>query len=566
VKLFLCLALSFVCAGENEVVRRVYSHLLIQDFSSAVIEAQKARAQFPDSKAVQMAYLRALSERGDDTEVLRQWHETVGKFEDVKTSRHTLEALAWGVLQKGEASQQLAVRFCSLLGAALTHDVRAVSLICAEMKGTNTMLRSLAVKLAVNYGDGPMQLELARMLKEEKVWHVRLEVIQAIGMLRMIWMREELKEIVANPKTLADEKAAAILALVSMYDSIGPDELKTLLASNRAGLRQFACDLIAALDLEEYVPELVKLTKDASPDVRQQALYGLGLLRAALPLKEFEPLLRDSSPGVAITAGWAALLAGHVEGGETLELWMHDPHSDLRRLASAALSATGKAGIDIAARQIEKHPDPYVRANLAIGLIGQRQHIDLATNCLYSVLRSEHETLWMWDSRFPFRSLSPSFVAHNAQIPNYPRVVDQLVRLDILTILSVMRHPLAQDAVKGFLREGSWGVTGAAAATLVEEGDEEALSLIRGLLGENDPKVRIQAALILALLGGDPAGMKVLIEAYPKADREMKIHILEAIGRIGDAETIPFLVEVFKEPFQLMRVVAASALIQSLYH
>ena len=74
--------------------------------------------------------------------------------------------------------------------------------------------------------------------------------------------------------------------------------------------------------------------------------------------------------------------------------------------------------------------------------------------------------------------------------------------------------------------------------------------------------MRLQAALILATLGGDPEAIKVLEEAYPEASREIKIRILEAIGSIADYETIPFLIAVMKEPFQMLRVVAASALIQ----
>ena len=114
--------------------------------------------------------------------------------------------------------------------------------------------------------------------------------------------------------------------------------------------------------------------------------------------------------------------------------------------------------------------------------------------------------------------------------------------------------------------EEKWGVSAAAAATLLEEGDEEAFSLVRSLLTEEDQKIRIQAALILGLFGSDPAAIKVLQEAYPTANRELKVHILEALGHIGDPQSVPFLVEILKEPFQMMRVVAASALIQSLSH
>jgi len=553
-------------AGEQESAKRVYAHLMIQDPSSAVAEAADALKEYPESKSLQLAYIRALAERGDETAVMEQWKKTAHRFKEEASDRRCLETLAWGVLNKGEKSEQFFIRFCSLLGAALTRDVRALPLLLSELRGTNSALRSMAIKLSTMYGDGPLQQELARLLKEEKVWNVRLDVIGAVGQLRMVWLREDLKEIVGSPRTLAEEKSAAIVALVNMYDAIGPDELSQLVGSSRAGLRQLACQVIAHLDMKESVPQLEKLSHDSSPEVRRQAIYSLGLLGEKIPFKKLEPFLHDSSPAVAITAAWVGMLCGYEEGGEILQLWMRDPHADLRRLAASALAAAGKAGVPLALKEMETTPDPYVRANLAIGLIGQRTEVKLACGTLYSVFFSEKETHWMWDDRYPFRSLSPSFLSHTSQIPNYPHMVDQLVRLDVLTILSVMRYPKAQEAVKGFLKNTSWGVTGAAAATLLEEGDEEAMNLVRSLLKEEDSKVRIQAALILAMMGNDNSGLGVLLDAYGSADREMKVHILEAVGRIGDISTVPFLLKVLQEPFQLLRVVAASALIQTLYH
>jgi HEAT repeat protein len=567
-KKFWCvlLLIGSLFSSEQEAAKRIYAHLLIHDPIAAVKEASVALKEYPSSKSVHLAYIRALAEMGNETEVLEQWSKMTSQFQDEARNRMSLEVVAWGVLNKGEHSQQMTIRLNSLLGAAFTHDVRALPLLINELRGSNAMLRTVAVKLTAMYGDGPLQTELIRMLKEEKVWYVRLEVIRAIGALRMTHLREDLKEIIGNPKTLAEEKAAAILALVSMYDSIGPGELKGMIQSNRAGLRQLACQLVAHLDLKGYISELKPLLQDSSPDVRQEAVYTLGLLNASIEFKDIEPLLQDLSPHVAITAGWLALVKNWDEGKAVLKKWLYDTHADLRWLAAAALSVTGKAGIEMAVEEVKGHYDPYVRANLAFGLIGQRREVKFACDSLYSAFFSEKNTLWMWNDQVPFRCLCPSVVSHIAQIPNYPHVVDQLTRLEILSVLSVMRHPKAQEAVKGYLKNESWGVSGTAAATLLEEGDEEALNLVRGLLDEPDQKVRVQAALILGLFGSDTAAVKVLQEAYGKVDREMKVYILEALGRIGDPESIPFLIDVLKEPFQMLRVVAASALIQSLYH
>jgi hypothetical protein len=240
----------------------------------------------------------------------------------------------------------------------------------------------------------------------------------------------------------------------------------------------------------------------------------------------------------------------------------------LARLASAAIASTGKKGIALCHKLLQEVKDPYMQVNFALSLIGLRAHTQLACDKIYAILSQEQKELWMWDNQMNalFRTLSPSRITHVEQIPHYPYVIDQLVKLDLLSVLSVMRYPKALEAVKGFLKHQTSGVTSTAAATLIEEGNEECLTLVEKLLTDPDEKIRIQAAFILALLGGDPAAVKVLQASYAHADRETKLHILEAVGRVGHPDSIPFLVEILKEPFQVQRLVAASALIQCLYH
>jgi HEAT repeat protein len=573
--LFSCLlffSTASVCADEI-AVKRVYDHLRIHDYSSAVEEAKRTLELFPESKALQNAYVRALCAQGNETEAWEEWQKTLSVYAEEASNRQMLEVIAWGVLNKGEVSTQPAIRLNALLGAAFTRDAKAIPLLVEQMRSSHALLRSIAIKLSASYGDAPLLDEIARLLSQEKVWYVRLEAIQAAGQLRMEQIKPELKEIIGNPKTLAEEKVAAILALVSMYESVDREELKQLTHSDRAGLRQLGCEVICHLNLIEHLDLIAPLLQDPSPDVRLSALNTLGLLRIRTledqpVLSLIEKNLNDTSPPVAITASYVALLLESKKGEEKLEGWLNSEIAEWRRLASAALSASGKYGVRLALKGLKESRDPYVKVNLALGLIGQRVEVKRACRVIDKVFASEHKTLWMWEEAYNplFRSLAPSRVSHIDQIPHYPMVVDQMARLELLSVLSIVRYPNAQAAVKGFLQKAAWGVTGSAAATLLQEGDEEGLAAVRELLSDEDEKIRVQAALILASVGSDPTAVKVLQEAYPHVEREMKVHILEALAHVGDPQSIPFLLEILKEPFQILRVVAASALIQCLYH
>ena len=557
----LCLLPLALNAGEQEDIRRIHAHLFVHDPRSAVKDAENFLKIYPESKELKLAYLQALAEKGDETAVLKEWVK--GK-DQLQKDRYALEILAWGVLKKGDLSSQLNIHLSSLIGASLTRDVRAVPMLVNALRESNALLRLIAVRFAAQYGDGPLQEELKRMLTEEKVWFVRLEVIKAIGQLRIAGLREELKELIADKNTLVEEKAEAIIALVHMYDGVRESDLKELLNSNRAGLRQLACELVSYFDLHNNVKDLAPLLQDASPDVRAHALQTIGLLKVKVGEKRLKALMEDSSPMVAITACWVATLQGMEEGIQELGKWIEDIHPRWRMLAAGTLSSCGKKGIPLALEKMEKSEDLFVRANLALGLIGQRVEAAKASEVIYEML--EKETPLMWDQNSRMRILDRSRVSHIDQIPNYPKVVDQMVRLDLLNILCIMQHPKAQEAVKGYVKNESWGITGAAVAVLLEEGDEGAMTVISGLLKDEDPHIRVQAAFILAMMGGDPEAVKILQEAYPKMARDIKIQILEAVGHVGSLESIPFLIEILSEPFQLMRVIAASAMIQCLYH
>jgi HEAT repeat protein len=575
-KVFFCCLCAFSLAwacevSEENAIRRVHGHLLIKDLSSAVKEARQFILQYPTSVKLHMTCLEALCQKGEEVEAFQQLSTLRSMQQENLDLRVVSEWLAWGVLSKGEESPLLMTRLYSLLGAGFTQDARAIPILLKEMRGSNAFLRSLAIRLSVNYGDAPLKEELLRLLKEEKMWFVRLEVMKAVGVLKIKKAKDLLQKVVAHPRTLAEEKVAAIIALVHLYDAVSSEELHQLLGSPRAGLRHLGSEMMAHFDCRKEAVLLLPLLQDDCPDVRISAMTTLGLLQVTSlqgkPLIEYlQDNLTHLVPEVAITAGWLATVLGFEEGPLFLKKWLEQDRLPYRRLAAAAIAICGAKGSTICLEKIALEKDPYTRVNLAIGLISQRKKVSLASEVLFEALSEKDRDLWMWSEGPLFQGLSPSDVRHMEMIPRYPQVVDQLTQLKILSYLALVKHPKALDAVKDFLRRQEWGVTGAAALTLLQEGDESSLQLVQALLTDPDEKVRVQAALMLALFGKDPAAVQVLMQSYAGAHKELKIHILEALGAVGDLSSVPFLLDLLKEPFQMTRVVAASALIQCIYH
>jgi HEAT repeat protein len=553
--------------SEEEGVRRIKAHLLIDDPASALREAEELLEAYPTSRKVGTAVITALAANECEEKALSCWNRLAINDPDLLQDRNLLEELAWGVLHKGINSTQYAIRLSAMIGAYLTHDVRAVPVLLRMMRDSNAIIRSVAVQMATHFADAPLQDEVQRLMEEEKIWFVRLEVIKAAGVLRMKSLVPQLQAILNTHKNTFEERKLAAEALVRIYDRITLEEFIQLAKSNRAGMRHLACMLAVHFQVKDAKEELILLSQDSNPDVRIAALNALGLLWGNLSLmSHFRTRAEEEShPAVAITASWALALVDAKESEAHFARWLKDDLPENRRLAASALAATGGRCSAFAQQMVQESTDPYVRANLAIGLIGQRADVKLCADILYDFMRKE-KRMWMWDDRANplFHVLAPSQIRHIDQIPNYPEAIDQMTRLNLVSLLALIEDPRAQDALKSFLQYKTWGITGVAAATLIQEGDEEAMEVVRSLLHDEDLNVRLQACLVLALFAHDERVISELQNAYVRSDHERKMHILEAVGSIGNEESASFFIQVLQEPFQMLRVAAAAGLIKSL--
>lgn len=565
-----CKESSLFALSDEEGVRRVHAHLLIDNPSMALEEAELIVSKYPDSQIAQSALIEALAAGKREQEALAAWDRVSLKYPAILDDHHLMEELSWGVLRKGLDSTQNGVRLAALIGVYLTRDVRAVPILQRMMRDSNAVIRSVAVQMAGTYQDALLKDEISRLIDEERIWMVRLEVIKTAGILKMKHLTAKLEAIIRQEKGTYEERQLAIEALRSIYDGISLAELKNLAKSNRAGIRHLACSIAEHFELEEAKDEILQLIHDPHPNVRIAALNAFGLFYRKMTssieaIEVLSSVLKDSNPFVAITAGWAALLVDASLGYPVLENWCFDSLPENRRLAAAALATAGEKGIDLSLDIMEKSDDPYVKANLALGLLGLRVKTKPSCEVIYDFLQKE-KRMWMWDTAANplFQVLAPSHVRHVDHIPNYPEAIDQMTRLNLVSLLAIVEDTRAVEAIKSFLQKKTWGITGVAAATLLQEGDESSLEVVRQLLVDSDPNVRLQACLVLAMLGRDDSVLSDLQGAYSGADHERKLHILEALGRVGNKNSFSFLMGVLHEPFPILRAAAASALIQGM--
>lgn len=553
---------------EEMIIKRINAHLVLKDYEEGHLEALNGLKAYPNSSQIYKAYINVLAEKGAEKEMLKAW-KAYQEFPN-GDSRQMIEQMAWGVIKKGVSSPSPMVRIMSLLAGFLSQDARGVSMLFKHLSDPNALIRKVAVELSSQLKDEILCKKMVFLLNNEKNWMVYAEAIKAAGEMKIKAADPILTRILTDEKTSLQEKTAALIALVNMTDSVSHQQLQDLIKSPRMGLRLLACELIYHQMLEAEVPLLLTLAKDPQAQVRMAALQILGLFGRIPEFKEKTlqialSAIEDRNPEVHISAAWLLTLMDHPEGEAAFKRLLKHPEPKLRVLACAALASTGKHGISLLRFALNHAEDPYVRMNASLGLIAQHEEIQNACEELYLGLKERSER-WMWEELGIFKALAPSTHLHDESIPRYPESIDQATRLEILNTLAVMNSPHAQEAIKHFLKEKTWGISGMASVLLLSEGDETALKIVENLIDDPDPQISIQSALVLAMWGKGEKAISILQNAYSGSSRDLKEKILEGLGRIGAETSIPFLIEQLEEPFQTLRIIAASALLMCLYH
>lgn len=562
------------CAAETSeetiYAKRVLAHLNIKNPSSACHEALKGLQSFPDSKELHLCLIKSYASQHDERNMLKAWQAYADKFPQQQHNHEILECMAWSVIENAADSSSPIIRLLATLGAFYCNDIRSVRIIKKGIRDANSFVRANAISLAANMGDAPLKQEVLRSLKYEKVWAVRLEAIQAVGNLKIEEALPDLMAIVENPQSDVQEKTISLRALIDFYENATKEHVAVMACSDRSAMRILACYVAANFDVNDSLEFIFPLLRDTHSDVREAALTAIGVLRVknhdGKDVKEWiQPLLQDNDDRVSIRAAWVLTLLDAEAGMALLETWLTHSSPELRRLASGTLAATGPYGLPLARKMLKQSDDPYVKMNVAIGLISHQMDIEVACDLLYNQLMTNKDK-WMADMTSDFPIIIPSTLKHNALTPQYPDLQDKLVRLKILNMLAIMKHPNAIKAARKLLGDKTGKITLFASVVLLQEGDEEALMIVRSLLNDPDKTVRLQAALLLALWGRDESAITILQNEYPKASRDVKEQILEHLGVIGSPSSIPFLTQALKEPYQIIRIIAAMSLIQCLNH
>ncbi|MDF2577487.1 MAG: conserved putative secreted protein [Chlamydiales bacterium] len=558
-------------AIEDRIIKRIDLHFIVKDYDSARIELTEALQGSPHSAALWKRKVDLCCFLKQENKAFECLDQLLKLDPNSLYKQELLEKIAWVSIIKGTEAHQLKTQVFGLISAALTQQSQAAELIKACLHSYNYTVRRLGVYLAGNCGYAELSKEIIELLRKEKNLEVLEETMHAIGLLSIEEAAPIIKELLLKRDNLPLKiRKEGMRALVQLLKHLPSNELSVLLKNEASLMRQLACEIIIEYPQQDLIPVILPLTNDRSSEVRVAALTAVGI--ADIPLNQLEDVLKhlqlaanDIDYRVAITANWALARLGQSCGLNGLKDWLKQEQSAIRLLAAAALAAIGPIAQNAMAEQVDLHTDPYVRANLGLGLIGQRSNLFKAGQHISQVLHSTEQIMIDEETHPIFSILKPSKIALHPFIENYPEVINQITRLNLLNRLSIINFPEFRPLLEKFLKSAQLCINSVSALTLLEEGDDNIVTAIREFLSSSNRKVAIQAALVLALWNQDEQAMLLLQKSYATCDYSTKLQILETIGYTKSSYTIPFLTEVVRlSPFPTLRLVAASSLINSL--
>lgn len=550
-----------------DVYDKVVAYYQIQDYESALnlIERQSKQEPYRNLKLEILAKLGLTQNALDE---LRYFPEIY----DLKKKENflNLESLAWSILsnQKNNAES---VQVASLIGAYLTRDAKAALLLKKHLFSSNSKLRAMAANFSSYYQDPFLKTAVFQRLKDEKNVDVKKELIAAIGKMKMKEAQPMLEEILLSEFSSDDLKATALFAYAEIFDEITQNQIQFFLRSPRAHFKQLGLRLLFSFENlpEEVFPEIISLLKDSTPEVKQEALVTIALLQNEVQIPkeifdEVENLTTDKHQITQLLAFWCKARSENKLDPKFKDFLDH-PNEQARLLSVALLGCIGKSGEPILHAALD-HKDSYVSLNAAYALLHRGKGDEKILNVLDAALKNPKHFLMIDQSINPqFSYISPSKVRHHPFIMAYPKVMDGMARIRLLEAMSTYDNTRVKNHLKNLLSQKEAVLTFYTIGLLLQE-DLESLTELKELTKDPNPSIALAATLSIAFVGKDPNIAPKLAVIFEHVGFEEKLHILEAIGALGNKEMVPFLVKMLQKPFSSLQIVAASALIQCLYH
>ncbi len=544
--------------NENLLEKKVRAHILIGDYQSALKILSHAPFRSKKILELEIESYAALLDEGSLIACLKAYQAEYPQENDLAI----YETVSWSIIKKACKSSSIPTRYEGLLAAFLAQSAKGVDLLYNGFSDSSHTLRNFCTHLAKYQRDDHILEKVYEIFHTDPSFETKLLAIQALGCARLEKAKDEVFSLLEKELT-REEKENAILAYVEMKSDVTSSIIEKIYKSPHAALRTLSLELILSRLKKDCIPYVLELALDPNLDVKIQSLQTLGILveNDNVEAKKIVENLKTSDEAfVAITSLWF-LLRNSSTYDETFTKWLTSENQKNRLYAVSALGHAGDGALFALKNEALFSKDPYVRVNAALALLRFQKEKDLVKKSIINFLDTVHERIGTQEFGI-FSAIGPTIQSHDLVQPQIPETEDLMTRLGLIGALSECDVGLAQEKMLGMLSEKTWGISANAMALLLQEGPLSSINLIKPLLYDKSSTLSLQAALFLSSTTQDKDALEVLLKHYNQSPIETKEMILFALGQMHCPEAIGFLRQVLVDRSQILRIKAASAILQ----
>lgn len=564
--IFFAAILSLVLHSQINLKQQVTSRLYLESFEDARLAAEEL-IKSDDPEALYLS-ICAFASSMDLDKALALLHENKALLQKQGFYKKSLETVSLCIFKKHFSSSQEPIKLASVAAISQEPDARVLNLLLAAFDNPSVKIKMFSLRGLSSFPDEKVKLKLLQEFKYNS--HPVIGVF--IAKVFASWQDKRIlplleKKLFEDGLTI-DEKISYIETIKELDQSFDQERIKRCAQSSQASLRLLASMLLANQKIKTDEDILLKLLNDSQLFVKQAAAQTI--IKKKIWNTKIQNLILSWKNEKSLDLKKVYYYLGLVNQNRSVEEefikdWQSADVHWQKHLASI-LYAAGDGHDKLAINLLEKNQPHLISLQLGLYLMSG-DFVDVGTKYVSHALKqlASKKIYVVQDQILPFFVFDDETNSSHTIGAGQRRVMDKHIRLKIFHLLALKKMPESKDLLKSILKSDLFDVSLDAMVHFWENFGYEDRDYLKSVLNENDPDLKLKAALVLSYLDYDKDSRKALLDCYHKQSYSMQIQILFALSKYSDDDVIEFYVKNLKSKYPLVQAISAGCLFTALY-
>lgn len=558
--------LSILLQTPEMLKKQVTRQLHLESYEDAKYAAEEL-IKFDDAESVYLA-ICAFSSTMDLERAIDLLQKNKILLQQEGFYKRCLESLSINVFKKHFSSTQEPIKLASVAAISQESDARVLDLLLAAFDSPSVKIKMFALRGLAGFPDEKVKQKLLTEFK----YNNHPVVGTYIAKIFASWQDKRIlnlmeKKLFQDSLTL-DEKISYIEAIKELDEKFNIDKIQKCANSQSSSMRLLASLLMSNYKIKIDQKCILKLLNDHHLYVKQAVSQTL--IKRKIWNDDIQKIVSSWKESKIDDLKKTYYYLGLVNKDKNvIQEFITDWDSSSiqwQKHLSSILYSSGDGYDDLAKELIEKTQNPFISLQLGLYLMSGPQAKNGTTYVSQALKELKDKKIYVIaDQIMPFFVFDDETNSLHSIAAGQRRIMDKHIRLKIFHLLAVKKLPEAKELLKSILKGDLFDVSLDAMMHFWENFGYEDREYLKTILTENDPDLKLKAALILSYLDYDKDSRKDLLSCYNKQTYGMQIQILFALSKYSDDDVLDFYVKNLRSKYPLVQAISAGCLFTALY-